>query len=87
MSARGAISLVCVAERDRYADPALARRVAAAAVRSELHTYPIEHFDAYLGEHEALVTDQVAFLARTLGARPDAQGVRGPGGREESSLR
>lgn len=58
--------LLCVAERDRYAPPELAHRVAAAVARSELHTYPIEHFDAYLGEHEALVADQVAFLTRTL---------------------
>ncbi len=61
--------LLCVAERDRYAPPALARRVAAVAARCELRTYPIEHFDAYLGEHEALVADQVAFLVRTLGRR------------------
>lgn len=60
--------LLCVAERDRYASPELARRVADAAPRSELRTYPIEHFDAYLGEHEALVEDQVAFLTRTLRA-------------------
>jgi fermentation-respiration switch protein FrsA (DUF1100 family) len=58
--------LLCVAERDRYAPPELARRVAAAAARSVLRVYPIEHFDAYLGEHEALVADQVEFLARTL---------------------
>ncbi len=58
--------LLCVAEHDRYAPPELARRVAAAAARSELRIYPIEHFEAYLGEHEALVADQVEFLVRTL---------------------
>lgn len=74
--------LLCVAERDRYASPELARRAADAAPRSELRTYPIDHFDAYLGEHEALVADQVAFLARNLASneqekRPQAaSGVR-----------
>ena len=58
--------LLCIAERDRYASPELARRVAKAAARSELHAYPIEHFDAYLGEHDELIGDQIEFLARTL---------------------
>ncbi|MBL9014725.1 MAG: alpha/beta fold hydrolase [Myxococcales bacterium] len=58
--------LLCVAEHDRYASPELARRVAAAAPRGELRTYPIEHFDAYLGENERLVADQVAFRSEAL---------------------
>lgn len=62
--------LLCVAERDRYASPELARRVAFAAPHAELRRYPIEHFDAYLGEHETLVADQVTFLVNTLGAVP-----------------
>lgn len=60
--------LVCIAERDHYASPDLARRVVASAPRGELRAYPMEHFDAYLGEHGALLADQVAFLTRTLGA-------------------
>jgi pimeloyl-ACP methyl ester carboxylesterase len=80
--------LLCVAERDRYASPELARRVAKAAVHSELHSYPIEHFDAYLGEHEALVRDQIDFLVRTLGVdtQPKAQDVRVSGDGEELAL-
>lgn len=70
--------LLCVAEGDRYASPELARRVAKAAPHSELHTYPIEHFDAYLGEHDALVGDQIDFLVRTLGPNaPRREGLLG----------
>jgi alpha-beta hydrolase superfamily lysophospholipase len=61
--------LVCVGEADRVAAPGPAIKAAHAAPHGELHTYPgVDHFDIYAGPaHEAIVTDQIAFLHRHLG--------------------
>ena len=59
--------LVCVGEADRVARPGPA---IAAARRAPLRAAPypgVDHFDIYDGPvHEALVTDQLAFLRRHL---------------------
>ena len=57
--------LVCVGEADRVARPGPAIEAARKAPRGELRTYPgVDHFDIYDGpEHEAVVADQLAFLA------------------------
>lgn len=58
--------LVCVGEDDRVARPGTAIAAAQRAPLGELRTYPsVDHFDVYDGpEHEALLTDQLAFLRR-----------------------
>lgn len=59
--------LVCVAERDTEADPALAGEVARTAPRGELRSYPYEHFEVYFEPAlHALIRDQLEFLRRTL---------------------
>jgi hypothetical protein len=59
--------LVCVAERDTEADPALAAQIAARAPRGELRTYPVRHFDVYEGAVLAqIIADQTDFLRRSL---------------------
>ncbi|HEX7245846.1 MAG TPA: alpha/beta fold hydrolase [Solirubrobacterales bacterium] len=60
--------LVCVGEADRVARPGPAIAAARRASRGELRTYPgVDHFDVYDGPvHEALVADQLDFLARHL---------------------
>jgi uncharacterized protein len=60
--------LVCVGEADRVAKPAPAIAAARRAPYGELRTYPgVDHFDIYDGaEHEAVVTDEIAFLHRHL---------------------
>jgi alpha-beta hydrolase superfamily lysophospholipase len=60
--------LVCVGEADRVARPAPAIAAARRAPFGELRTYPgVDHFDVYDGPaHEALVSDQLAFLRRHL---------------------
>lgn len=66
--------LVCVGEADRVAKPGPAIAAARRAPLGELRTYRgVDHFDVYDGpEHEALVADQLEFLARVLGvARPE----------------
>lgn len=64
--------LVCVGEADRVARPGPAIVAARRAPHGELRTYPgVDHFDIYDGpEHEALVADQLEFLARVLGPAP-----------------
>lgn len=63
--------LVCVGEADRVARPGPAIRAARRAPLGELRTYPgVDHFDIYDGPvHDALVADQLEFLARHLGGR------------------
>jgi pimeloyl-ACP methyl ester carboxylesterase len=61
--------LVCVGDADRVAKPGPAIAAARRAPHGELRIYPgVDHFDVYDGpEHEALVTDEIAFLRRHLG--------------------
>lgn len=60
---------VGLGERDRSVDHAVIRELARRAPAAELRTYPYDHFDAFLGEEPGRVaTDQLAFLARALGA-------------------
>jgi pimeloyl-ACP methyl ester carboxylesterase len=60
--------LVCVGEADRVAKPGPAIAAARRAPHGELRTYRgVDHFDIYDGpEHEAVVTDEIAFLRRHL---------------------
>lgn len=58
--------LVCIAEQDVYAPPALAIRAAHEASRGELRRYPTTHFDAYLSAADQLLSDQTAFLRQYL---------------------
>jgi uncharacterized protein len=60
--------LVCVGEADRVAKPGPAIAAARRAPKGELRTYvDVDHFDVYDGPvHEALVADQLDFLARHL---------------------
>ena len=60
--------LVCVGEVDRVARPGPAIAAARRAPKGELRTYAgVDHFDVYDGPvHEALVADQLDFLARHL---------------------
>jgi hypothetical protein len=60
--------LVCLAEHDTAASPALAADLAHRAPYGELRRYPISHFDAYLGEwFDILVADQTRFLTSHVG--------------------
>jgi dienelactone hydrolase len=59
--------LVQVMSEDAVTPPEPARRAAAAAPNGELIEYPGGHFEIYLGEpFERAVTDQIAFLGRSL---------------------
>jgi pimeloyl-ACP methyl ester carboxylesterase len=60
--------LVCVGEADRVAKPGPAIAAARRAPLGALCTYPgVDHFDIYDGpQHEAVITDQLAFLRRHL---------------------
>jgi|SRR6185437_842547 len=60
--------LVQVADRDAIAPPQAARDAAWLATgRSEVRTYPVGHFDIYVGEpFERSVADQLFFLGRHL---------------------
>lgn len=67
---RGAKRIACpvyvaVCEPDSVAPSGTARRQASRAPRAEVQTYPVGHFDIYLGDaFEQAVTDYVAFLHR-----------------------
>jgi dienelactone hydrolase len=63
--------LVQIADRDRVVPPQAAQDAAWLATgRAEVRTYPIEHFDVYVGApFERAVADQLHFLRRHLGAR------------------
>jgi fermentation-respiration switch protein FrsA (DUF1100 family) len=60
--------LVCIAENETAASPALTADLASRAPKAEVRRYPIGHFDAYIGEwFERIVSDQIAFLRVHLG--------------------
>jgi dienelactone hydrolase len=73
-------ALFCVCEQDSVAPSSAALKYAASAPRGEVKTYPIGHFEIYLGEwFDQAVTDQAEFLVRHLlggdgagAAEPDA---------------
>jgi alpha-beta hydrolase superfamily lysophospholipase len=69
--------LVCVGEADRVAKPGPAIAAARRAPLGELRTYPgVDHFDIYDGPaHEALLSDQLAFLRRHLLASTAGDGA------------
>jgi uncharacterized protein len=58
--------LIQIAERDTVVSPDAAKRTASkAAGRAEVQTYPIEHFEIYIGEgRERAIADQLDFLRR-----------------------
>ncbi len=66
--------LVQIADRDGVAPVKAAQDAAWLATgRAEVRTYPIEHFDVYVGApFERAVADQLYFLGRHLGARDGA---------------
>lgn len=56
---------VSVGERDVSAPRRSAERLAEGAPRGELHTYPYDHFDIFVGDaQERIAGDQAAFLRR-----------------------
>jgi dienelactone hydrolase len=62
--------LVCIAEKETAASPALTADMACRAPKAEVRRYPIGHFDAYTGQWlERIVTDQIAFLHAHLGIK------------------
>jgi hypothetical protein len=63
--------LVSIADRDQVTPPGPAARVAARAPRGEARHYPVGHFEIYT--HDDARRDQVAFLARHLGAAAPTQ--------------
>jgi hypothetical protein len=67
--------LLQIADRDTVAPPKAAQEAAWRATgRSEVRTYPIGHFDIYLGEpFERAIADQVHFLRRHLGAASEGR--------------
>ena len=61
--------LIQVALADSVAAPSACSVAADRAPRAELVSYPIAHFDIYLGEpRERAIADQLAFLERSLGS-------------------
>ena len=66
--------LIQIADRDAVAPPAAAQDAAWLATgRAEVRTYPVGHFDVYLGESfEQSVSDQIYFLGRHLRVRENA---------------
>jgi pimeloyl-ACP methyl ester carboxylesterase len=63
-------TLFQIADRDSIAPPSAAEKAAWNATgRAEVRTYPLGHFDVYVGEgFERAVGDQLHFLRRHLGA-------------------
>jgi dienelactone hydrolase len=64
-----------IGERDVSAPSKAIERLAERAPRAELHRYPLDHFDALVGESlERVAGDQVAFLRKTglIAAAPNA---------------
>jgi fermentation-respiration switch protein FrsA (DUF1100 family) len=56
-----------IGENDHIIPPAPALKAAARAPRGELRTYPLGHFEIYVGEpFERAVADQLDFLHRHL---------------------
>ncbi|MEU0821026.1 alpha/beta hydrolase [Streptomyces mirabilis] len=65
--------LFCVSNTDSVTPPAQTLRYAGTAPRGEIKRYDAGHFDFYTGEtFEALVRDQIEFLARQLNPAPAA---------------
>jgi fermentation-respiration switch protein FrsA (DUF1100 family) len=59
--------LFCVGTRDRVTPPAAAIAAAQRTPRGVLRTYPVDHFDVYLGApFERAMADQLDFLGRHL---------------------
>jgi len=59
--------LVCACEKDTVAPYKATAKYAAEAPNAELKSYPVGHFDIYIGEpFETASADQVAFLTRVL---------------------
>ena len=59
--------LICVCDHDSLVDVKASDQVAHDAPQGEVAHYPIGHFDIYTGDSfERAVSDQVAFLQRTL---------------------
>ncbi len=59
--------LFCVCENDSVAPAGPTLRYAARAPHAEIKTYPVGHFDIYVGQDfERAVADQIAFLDRHL---------------------
>jgi len=60
-------TLYCIAEHDQLTAARFALQAAARTPRSEVRSYPIGHFEIYVGEpFERAVSDQVEFLTRHL---------------------
>ncbi|MFD8217660.1 alpha/beta hydrolase [Streptomyces sp. NPDC059697] len=65
--------LFCVSNTDSVTPPAQTLRYAGTAPKGEIKRYDAGHFDFYTGEtFEALVRDQIEFLARQLDPAPAA---------------
>lgn len=65
--------LVCIAEKETAASPALTADMAARAPGAEVRRYPIGHFDAYTGRwFDRIVSDQISFLQAHLGLHTTA---------------
>jgi len=66
--------LVCIAEKETAASPALTADMISRAPKAEVRRYPIGHFDAYTGEWlEQIVSDQISFLHAHLGIKATAE--------------
>jgi len=78
--------LVQIADRDSVAPPKAAKDAAWRATgRAEVRTYPIGHFDIYVGEpFERAVADQLHFLRRHLSARERSGALEGTSGGGEA---
>lgn len=62
-------TLICACEKDTVAPYGATKKLADAAPNVELKSYPVGHFDIYLGEaFEQAVADQVEFLTKHLAA-------------------
>lgn len=65
--------LVCIAEEEKAASPALTADLVSRAPKAEVRRYPIGHFDAYTRKWvERIAADQIAFLRSHLGSKPTA---------------
>jgi uncharacterized protein len=58
--------LVCIADKEVYANPEFQEWVAKQAPRGEARRYPGGHFDVYHDMLERVVTDEIAFLRQHL---------------------
>jgi pimeloyl-ACP methyl ester carboxylesterase len=66
-------TLLCVAENDTVTPPGPAIEASKRIPNGELCTYPIDHFDIYVGEgFNRAVADQLAFLGRVFGTASGA---------------